>query len=41
MNRELIRQGGVCPISREEFADYSDMVSHHKNPKGNGRGLEG
>ena len=36
MNRKIVEQNGICPICKEEFTDYNDIVPDHKNPKGMG-----
>lgn len=36
MNRKIAEQNGICPICKEEFTHYEDIVPDHKNPKGMG-----
>ncbi len=36
MNRKILEQARICPICKEEFTEYSDVVPDHKNPKGMG-----
>lgn len=36
LNRNIVEQGGVCPICLDEFTDYNDVVPDHENPKGMG-----
>ena len=36
MNRKIVEQNGICPICKEEFTHYEDIVPDHKNPKGMG-----
>jgi hypothetical protein len=36
LNRKIRQQAGVCTLCHEEFTDYNDIVSDHKNPKGMG-----
>jgi hypothetical protein len=36
LNRKTRQQGGICAICHEEFTDYNDVVTDHRNPKGMG-----
>ena len=41
LNRKIRQQAGICALCHEEFTDYNDIVPDHKNPKRNGRRMEG
>jgi hypothetical protein len=36
LNRKIVEQNRICPICREEFTDYNDVVPDHIDPKGMG-----
>jgi hypothetical protein len=36
LNRKIAEQEGECAVCHREFADYSDVVPDHRQPKGMG-----
>ncbi len=36
LNRKIVEQNKICPICKEEFTDYNDVVPDHKRCKGMG-----
>jgi hypothetical protein len=33
IDRKIVEQGGICPICREEFLHYNDIVPDHGDRK--------
>jgi hypothetical protein len=36
LSRKIVEQDRICPICKEEFSDYNDIVPDHIDPKGMG-----
>ena len=36
MDRKIAAQNGICPLCKERFTDYGDIVPDHINPRGMG-----